>query len=175
MHEHPDHAEIPVDPDLVDAEPVHAPGEPAPAAFRPDLRLVAAVAAGGALGAPARYALSELLPRDAGELPVATLLANVVGSLLLGVVVIWLLERFRPTRYLRAFVGTGVLGAFTTMSTFAAEATLLVRDDAAVLAGVYVALTVVLGLGAARLGMTLGRELPHHVDHPAHPRHRAGS
>ncbi|MDT7571721.1 MAG: fluoride exporter [Actinomycetota bacterium] len=126
------------DPDL--------PPEPAPLG-----RLMLVVAAGGALGSLARYGVGIALPHGRGELPVATLLVNVVGALLLGVLVAG-----RPhARWLRPFLGTGVLGGFTTFSAFALETDRLI-DRAPLLAASYVGLSVLLGLGAAGLGLRLG-------------------
>ena len=76
-----------------------------------------AVAAGGALGSPARYALEEAFPAPAGAFPAATFAINVSGAFALGLFVIAVIERFPPSRYLRPFVATGLLGAYTTFST----------------------------------------------------------
>ncbi|GAF51246.1 CrcB protein homolog [Rhodococcus wratislaviensis NBRC 100605] len=104
---------------------------------------VAVVALGGALGASARFLLAELWP---GIWTV--LLINVVGSLLLG----YLAETVGPDRLWRLFLGVGVLGGFTTFSTFAVDA---VREDA-VTATLYVVATLIPALLAARLGMLAG-------------------
>ena len=69
-----------------------------------------------------------------------------------------LVERVGPTRYIRPFFCVGVLGAWTTMSTFALEADLLVRDGHAATAIAYVVATVAFGVSSARLGMTLARQ-----------------
>lgn len=122
------------------------PPEPAPLAA-----LLLVVAAGGALGSLARYGLAVAMPQGRGELPRSTLLVNVLGCLLLGVLV----AAWPHSRWLRPFLGTGVLGGFTTFSTFAIEADrLLVR--APWVAVSYVALSLALGLGAAALGLRLG-------------------
>lgn len=127
------------DPDL--------PPLPAP----PLLPLLGVVAAGGSCGALGRYALAVALPHSPSGLPWATLLANVVGCLLLGLIVAALPD----AHWLRPFLGTGVLGGFTTFSTLALETDrLLARAPATAL--VYVALTLGLGLGAAVLGLRLG-------------------
>jgi CrcB protein len=96
------------------------------------------VSAGGALGAPARYGMTLWLASRAGGFPRATLWTNITGSFLLGVMLIFVLERFGPSRYLRAFLGTGFCGAYTTMSSFAVEVDLLVRDGHTTTAGAYV-------------------------------------
>lgn len=118
---------------------------PAPAALVP---LLLVVALGGAAGALARYAVGVLLPHGSSSLPVATLVVNVVGCFLLGVLV----AGWPDARWLRPFLGTGVLGGFTTFSTFALEGDRLV-DRAPLVAALYVGLTLVLGLGAAWTGL----------------------
>ncbi|MEZ5143226.1 MAG: CrcB family protein [Acidimicrobiales bacterium] len=93
--------------------------------------LVGLVAAGGAVGGPGRYAVAQLLLREAAGFPWATLSVNLVGAALLGFVLVVLTERGRPADRLRAFLGTGVCGAFTTFSTFGVETDQLVRNGAA--------------------------------------------
>lgn len=104
------------------------------------------VAVGGALGTLARVGTDLVLPATPGGWPVATLLVNVSGALLLGVV----LTRLRDHR-LRALLGTGVLGAWTTFSTFAVELDVLLRTRPAVALG-YAATSVLAGLVAVRMG-----------------------
>lgn len=120
--------------------------------------VLAAVAAGGALGAPARYGVGRLLP--AGPFPWATFAVNATGSFALGFVLVLFLERFPPSRRVRPFVATGVLGAFTTYSSFAVETDLLVRAGRPALAATYAVATIVAGLVAVRVGMAVGRIVP---------------
>jgi CrcB protein len=127
------------------------------ATFRPRPAVVAAVAAGGALGAPARYAVARLVPVTAHRFPWATFWTNVSGALVLGVVVTLLVERFPPTRYVRPFVATGFLGAYTTFSTFAVETDTLVKDGDVGMAVAYATTTLVAGLAAAGAGVALAR------------------
>jgi CrcB protein len=117
----------------------------------PLVPLLLVVAAGGAVGSLARYAVAVALPHERAELPVATLLVNVVGCLLLGVLV----GGWPRARWLRPFAGTGVLGGFTTFSAFALESDRLL-DRAPAVAVVYVALSLLLGLLAAAAGLRLG-------------------
>lgn len=119
--------------------------------------MVAAVAAGGALGAPARYAVAETVGVGAGGFPWATFWTNVTGSLLLGFLLIVLIHRYPPSRFLRPFAATGFLGAFTTFSTLVVEADLLVDRGEAGIAGVYVIASVVVGLAAVWAGIAGGR------------------
>jgi CrcB protein len=117
----------------------------------PLIPLLLVVGAGGAVGALARFGIALELPHDPSELPVATLLVNVVGCLLLGVLV----GGWPKARWLRPFVGTGVLGGFTTFSAFALESDRLLARAPAI-AVLYVGLSLLLGLAAAALGLRLG-------------------
>jgi CrcB protein len=76
------------------------------------------------------------------------------------VLVVMIGERVRPTRYVRQFFGTGLLGAYTTYSTFAVETDLLLRHGRIGIAVAYVLATVVGGLLAAAAGAWLGGTLP---------------
>jgi CrcB protein len=118
-----------------------------------DPRTLAAVVAGGAIGVLARSVI--LAPvSDPAAVPWATFGVNVVGSLLLGVVVGWLDDR-RPR--LRAFLGTGALGGFTTYSAFAVEAAVWAAAPWSALG--LVAASVVVGVAGAVVGLFLGRRL----------------
>ena len=115
-------------------------------------RLAGAVAAGGALGAAARYGLAEAWPTSPDGFPWATFVINVTGCLAIGVLLG--VDR-RPA--VRAFAGTGVLGGFTTFSSYAVQSDGLWRADRPWLAAGYLAGTVLAALGAAWLGATLVR------------------
>lgn len=114
----------------------------------PLVGLLVVVAAGGALGSLGRYAVAVALPHDPAELPVATLLVNVLGCLLLGVLV----GGWPRARWVRPFLGTGVLGGFTTFSAFALETDRLI-DRRPVIALAYVGLSLLLGLAGAAAGL----------------------
>ena len=101
-----------------------------------------AIALGGVAGAEARYGLDEALPHAAGDFPWATLLINTTGCLLIGVLMVLLLELTSPHRLLRPFLGVGVLGGYTTYSTFAGDTRQLVAAHEPALALGYVAATV---------------------------------
>ena len=83
---------------------------------------------GGMVGSTARYALAQAIPTEPGHFPWATFWTNLSGSFVLGFLLILLLERFPPTRYLRPFLATGVIGAYTTMSTYLVETAVLIKD-----------------------------------------------
>ena len=92
-----------------------------------DLRLVALVAAGGAIGAVARYALQQSLPSD--SLPWGTMTANLVGSLLLGILLGAVAAGATVGDEVVLLFGTGLLGAFTTMSAFAVDSIRLAENN----------------------------------------------
>jgi CrcB protein len=124
------------------------------------LRLVPCllVLVGGAGGTAARYGLAQGLPTEAGRWPTGTFVANLVGSFVLGLLLETLLRAGADTgirQRLRVLLGTGFCGGFTTYSTLAVEADLLVRDHHPGLALAYVAATVVAGVVAAVTGIAL--------------------
>lgn len=102
-----------------------------------------AIAAGGVLGSEARYGVAVALPHDADGFPTSTLVVNVVGCVLIGVLMTVLLNLTSPHRLARPFLGVGVLGGFTTFSTFGVDTQRLLTVDAWPTAAVYVVLTVV--------------------------------
>ncbi|MGW6274913.1 fluoride efflux transporter CrcB [Streptomyces sp. NPDC055060] len=110
--------------------------------------VVAAVAVGGAIGASARYGASLIWPTDPGTFPTTTLLVNVVGCAVMGAFMVLLTEARTPHRLLRPFFGTGVLGGFTTFSTYALDIERLVEGGHARTGLAYLALTVLAALAA---------------------------
>jgi CrcB protein len=102
---------------------------------------------GGAAGTLARAGIAEALPVTPGSWPWATLVVNVVGTLILGWVVA--ADRWRPQ------VGTGFCGALTTFSTFQVELVRLADDGHAPLAAAYLVTSVAAGLAAAEVGRRL--------------------
>jgi len=113
------------------------------------------IAGGGALGAVARVLLASWIGRIAHEgMPLGILMVNLVGCGLMGAAFV-LIDRFEPTPAVRQFVTAGLLGAFTTFSSFALEAYHLVIDGRATLALGYVMSSVVGGVIALLLGIAL--------------------
>lgn len=115
-------------------------------------RPVLAVAAGGALGSAARYAMVLAWPTPAGGVPWSTFTVNVVGCLAIGLL---LGRAVRPLT--RAFLGTGVLGGFTTLSAYAGEIHTLFTMGRPGLAAGYLVGTLVAALGAVHVGHLIAR------------------
>ncbi|AUG78859.1 hypothetical protein CFP65_4098 [Kitasatospora sp. MMS16-BH015] len=115
------------------------------------------VALGGVLGAWARYGAGLLWPTAAGAFPWTTLLVNVVGCAVIGFFLVAVTEVWAPHPLLRPFFGTGVLGGFTTFSTYVLDAHGLVERGEAVKGLGYLAGTLVAALGAVWLSASLTR------------------
>ena len=127
---------------------------------RPSLgAVVAVVAVGGVLGAEARYGLATALPHTPGAWPWSTLLANVSGCLLIGVLMVLVTERYAAHPLLRPLLGVGVLGGYTTFSTYAVDTVTAVDVGRAGVALLYVAVTPLLALAAAAAGIAVTRAL----------------
>jgi CrcB protein len=117
--------------------------------------LILALVIGGAIGAPARLAVDELVQRrNAGVFPWGTLVINVTGSFVLGVLT-GLVLYHGLGEVPRALIGTGFCGAYTTFSTFSYETVRLVEEGSVGAAVRNVAGSVAAGLAAAALGLVL--------------------
>jgi fluoride exporter len=123
--------------------------------FAPGLLL--AVAIGGAAGTLLRAAVAEALPPSDRGFPWAILWVNLVGSAIVGFVIVAALERVAPGRYFRPLIGTGFCGGLTTFSTFVVEVDLLVRAGHLGTAAWYVAASLVGCLAATRAAVMLAR------------------
>ena len=113
------------------------------------MSLLATIAAGGAIGAAARYGAGQEWPVAGGAFPIPTMAVNVLGCGLIGVLMVLLGEMRRPHRLLRPLVGTGVLGGFTTFSTYAVDLQRLLAGGHAWTAAAYLVATPVAALTAA--------------------------
>ena len=120
-------------------------------------RVWTAVAAGGLLGTELRYALGLLFPDRPGDLPWATLGINLVGSFVLAALTTIWIARPRTAFWLRAAIGPGVLGSFTTFSAVVFSADQLTRAGLPGLGLLYLGLSVLLGLAAAAAGWRIGK------------------
>lgn len=126
------------------------------------LRRAGIVALGGVVGTAGRAALETAAPAAPGAVPWTTLGINVVGSFLLGIL-LEVLARRGPDegrrRTLRLLCGTGILGGFTTYSTFAAETEALLSDGAALTGVGYAVASVVIGVCSAVVGIVVAKRL----------------
>jgi CrcB protein len=154
--------DLPVDPefDLADpAEPsVHhlrTSHGGTGARLRPGV--LGAIAAGGALGAPARIEVGRIVATAPNGYPWATFAVNLIGSFVLGLAVVVILGRLQSTKYIRPFLASGVCGAFTTFSALVVEFDLLVRAHRLATAVVYLVATVSLGFVAVVAGIVVAR------------------
>lgn len=123
---------------------------------RGPLRSLAAVLGGGVLGSAARAGIGELMSHPADGFPASVLAVNLIGSFLLGYLVSrW--ERTAPDRrWSVQFWGIGLLGSFTTFSTFSVDLIMLVDAARVGPAVIYLMASLVGGLASALLGLRLG-------------------
>ena len=122
-------------------------------------RVWTAVAAGGLLGTELRYVLGLLFPDQPGGLPWTTLGINVVGSFVLAALTTVWIARPQTAFWLRAAIGPGVLGSFTTFSAVVFSTDQLTRSGLPGVGFLYLGLSVLLGLAAAAAGWRTGRVL----------------
>jgi len=142
----------PVDPD-VDLHVPRISGE----LVRHHASVLAVIAAGGAVGAVARQQVGEAWPAAPGMFPWGTFAINVGGSLLIGILMGVLGQRPAQHRLLRPFLGVGILGGFTTFSTYAVQSRELATTGHALLALVYLGGTAMSALLAVVAGVMLVR------------------
>jgi len=139
---------------------VGAPAGPAhPSPWRGQAPVVAVVALGGALGAMARYALSLHWPTPPGGFPWATFWTNVVGCAVIGVFMVVITDVWAAHRLVRPFFGTGVLGGFTTFSTYAVDIQKLVDHGRPGTGLAYLAATLLAALTAVWLASMAARHV----------------
>lgn len=121
---------------------------------------ILSVAVGGSLGAVARYLVNlSPLASAAGKFPLPTFVINIVGSFLIGFLMIVFADRFEVNENVRMAVIVGFLGAFTTFSTFELEIFTLIRDREFVTGFLYLFLSVLVGFVGVVAGVALGRRI----------------
>nr|WP_277605286.1 CrcB family protein [Glycomyces sp. L485] len=118
-----------------------------------------AVSIGGAIGALARYSLTVAFPMEPGSFDIATFTANVAGGLLIGVLMVIITEVAPGTRLVRPFLGVGVLGGFTTFSTYILDIGQAANAGATFLALTFAFATMAAALLSAAVGMYAARRL----------------
>jgi CrcB protein len=119
--------------------------------------VLAVIASGGALGAMARYGMSVWLRHPAEGFPWSTFATNITGCLLIGVLMVLISDVWSAHRLLRPFLGTGVLGGYTTFSTYTVEARQLLDTGHARLGFAYLGATLACALAAVYAGVFLTR------------------
>ena len=124
-----------------------------------DYRELAAIFAGGALGALARAALASLAVPDPARWPWPTFTVNIVGAVLVGYFTTRLLERLPLSSYRRPLLGTGLCGGLTTFSTMQVETLKMIQHHHWVLAASYTIVSIVVGLLAVHLATALTRRV----------------
>ncbi|SCF83536.1 CrcB protein [Streptomyces sp. MnatMP-M27] len=121
--------------------------------------VVAAVAVGGVIGAWARYGAALLWPTAPGSFPWTTFWVNVIGCGVIGVFMVIITDVWAAHRLVRPFFGTGVLGGFTTFSTYAVDIQRLVEDGRAGTGLLYLAATMLAALAAVWTTANLTRRM----------------
>jgi CrcB protein len=145
----------PVDPDVDLADPEQRGELRAPHGGA----VLAAIALGGILGAEARYGLGLAWPHPVSGWPWSTFVINFSGCLLIGVLMILITERFTPHPLLRPLLGVGVLGGYTTFSTFTVDIVTLAVHGHPFLGVAYLVATPIAALAAVWIGAALTRRI----------------
>jgi CrcB protein len=140
-----------VDPDV----DLHVPAQQRQRTWDP--AVLGAIAAGGVVGAEARYGMSVWLPHQRGQWAGSTWLVNISGCFLIGVLMIVITELASPHRLVRPFLGVGILGGYTTFSTAMVDVQEMAVAGHGGLALGYLGATVAAALVATFLGATLAR------------------
>lgn len=123
------------------------------------MQLVFAIAAGGAIGAVARHYTAGAIMKATGwgSFPLGTFTVNILGSLLMGVLITAFALKFENSQELRGFLTVGVLGSFTTFSTYSLEGALLIQRGDWSGAALYMGGSLFAGLVALFVGIWLGK------------------
>jgi CrcB protein len=121
--------------------------------------VLVAIALGGGIGAVARFGLAQALPTRSGQFPWGTFVTNVAGCFLIGVLMVLITEVLSAHPLVRPFLGVGILGGFTTFSTYAVEIRGLLQPGSAGLAFGYLAGTLICAMLAVIAGVWLTRTM----------------
>lgn len=152
-HEHEirdDIARMPLDSDVeVSPRPLPHPWT----LVRRNADLIPVISVGGALGSLARWGVSRGLPHGPSSYAWSTFLTNVTGALLLGILMALVLDVWSERRYVRPFLGVGVLGGYTTFSTYLLDERGLVAGGRPGVALAYLLATLVVGFAATAVGL----------------------
>lgn len=120
------------------------------------------IALGGFIGAVSRYLISNLIPSS--NFPLSTFIINITGSLVIGFVLLLSYERWSATPQFRLFLAIGLLGAFTTFSTYAVETLDLINQGRVLLAFSYYVGSIVAGVLAVILGSQIAKYTLHYFE-----------
>ena len=124
------------------------------------MQMIIAIGLGGALGAISRHFATRWISNILGSgFPYGTMSVNVIGSVLMGMLVTLLANKFAISQELRGFVAVGLLGGFTTFSAFSLETALLIERNTWGLAALYITGSVILSVGGLFVGIWAGKAL----------------
>ncbi len=167
--------DLPIDPDTP-AEDVANVARRGLAFLRSRWDVLLAISAGGAVGSLARWGVGELVPWSGTTFPWATFIENITGGFALGVLMVFLLDVWPPHRYLRPFLGVGLLGGYTTFSSYMLDSRHLLAEGQMATAFAYLGGSLLAGLSGVWLGIAFARlaalgspRRRHGPRHPAHP------
>jgi CrcB protein len=150
--------DLPVNPDLGETRTPRLHHR-AWSVLRDQWDLLLCISAGGALGSVARWGVGEFVPHAVDRFAWSIFIDNVSGAFVLGLLMALVLEVWSTTRYVRPFVGVGLLGGYTTFSTYMLDAHSLLRAGEVPLMLGYLAATLAAGLVAVWAGIIVGRVL----------------
>jgi CrcB protein len=153
-----EHPALPVDADAAGDVPTTA-GRGPMVFLRSRWDVLGVIAAGGALGSLGRWGVGELVPWSGTGFPWATFTENVTGAFALGALMVYVVDVWPPRRYVRPFLGVGLLGGYTTFSTYRLETHDLLAAGRAGTALAYVGGSLLVGLVAVWLGIACARAL----------------
>ncbi len=126
-------------------------------------RILAVISAGGVIGALARYGIGRAFPATPGAFPWATFAINVAGCFLIGVLMVVVIHVIPAQTLIRPFLGVGILGGFTTFSTYAVDTVRLLQADSPATAVAYLFGTLAAAMLAVYAGTAAARLMVFHL------------